>query len=70
MWLRASQFVSLQPIIPAQVIVKVTSLFFFLAKAPISNPLQIKQTFNSCFASDAKSHSLFHYLFFPIDVLI
>ena len=41
MWLRASQFISLQPIIPAQVIVKVTGLFFFfffVAKAPISNP--------------------------------
>ena len=38
MWLRASQFISLQPIIPAQVIVKVTGLVFFLAKAPISNP--------------------------------
>ena len=37
--LRASQFISLQPSIPAQVIVKVTGVFFFfLAKAPISNP--------------------------------
>ena len=39
MWLRASHFISLQPIIPAQVTVMVTGLFFFfLAKAPISNP--------------------------------
>ena len=29
MWLRASQFISLQPIIPAQVTVMVTGLFFF-----------------------------------------
>ena len=32
MWLRASQFISLQPIIPAQVTVMVTGLFFFFSK--------------------------------------
>ena len=34
MWLRASQFISLQPIIPAQVIVMVTGpfIFFFFSK--------------------------------------